>query len=43
MYISKNTDILLCMRLSALYWLRHCRERMVIGFITTYAISAYHH
>jgi len=22
---------------------RHCRYRMVVGFITTYAISAYHH
>jgi hypothetical protein len=22
---------------------RRCRYRMVVGFITTYAISAYHH
>jgi hypothetical protein len=22
---------------------RHGRDRMVVGFITTYAISAYHH
>jgi len=24
-------------------WDRHGRDRMVVGFITTYAISAYHH
>jgi len=24
-------------------WGRHGRDRMVIGFTTTYAISAYHH
>jgi hypothetical protein len=22
---------------------RRCRDRMVVGFITTYAINAYHH
>jgi len=22
---------------------RRCRDRMIVGFITTYAISAYHH
>ena len=26
-----------------LFWGRHCRGRMVVGFTTTYAISAYHH
>ena len=24
-------------------WGRHGRDRMVVGFATTYAISAYHH
>jgi hypothetical protein len=24
-------------------WGRHCRDRMVVGFTTTYAISAYYH
>jgi hypothetical protein len=24
-------------------WCRRCRDRMVVGFTTTYAISAYHH
>jgi hypothetical protein len=25
------------------YWNRRGRHRMVVGFTTTYAISAYHH
>ena len=25
------------------YWNRRCRDRMVVGFTTTFAISAYHH
>jgi hypothetical protein len=25
------------------WWGRRDRDRMVVGFITTYAISAYHH
>ena len=24
-------------------WGRHGRDRMIVGFMTTYAISAYHH
>jgi len=24
-------------------WGSHCRDRMVVGFTTTYAISTYHH
>jgi hypothetical protein len=26
-----------------IFWGRRSRDRMVVGFTTTYAISAYHH
>jgi hypothetical protein len=50
MIYSSTTVLLQCIVLYRLWWLRneifHCRgrrDRMVVGFITTYAISAYHH
>jgi hypothetical protein len=30
-------------KLTDVSWQRHCRDHMVVGFTTTYVISAYHH
>jgi len=48
-----NGTVQHCQLLSKLYWFlyselitiwgRHSRDRMVVGFTTTCAISAYHH
>jgi len=39
-YIDISTDFLCCIHL---HEGRHGRDRMVVGFTTTHAISAYHH
>jgi hypothetical protein len=40
---NKGINYLLKFIINLLSWGRHGRDRMVVGFTTTYAIIAYHH